>query len=82
MAKMTENHKIDVNTDVTEKIISECNIGLILIVFYLTGVELLVWYGESYASHLGINLDGVTPTTSVNGGKIVISWEKHYFRIL
>ena len=36
------------------------------------GSELLVWYGEQYARHLGINLDGTTTTegtTSVNGGK-------------
>ena len=37
------------------------------------GTELLVWYGEQYAQHLGINLDGSTTegTTSVNGGNIV-----------
>ena len=35
------------------------------------GVELLVWYGEQYATHLGINLDGTISdgTTSINGGK-------------
>ena len=37
------------------------------------GVELLVWYGEDYAAHLGINLDGITtegPTSTVNGGEV------------
>ena len=36
------------------------------------GSELLVWYGEQYAAHLGIALDGTTktePTSTVNGGK-------------
>ena len=34
------------------------------------GTELFVWYGEQYAQHLGINLDGATTegTRSVNGG--------------
>ena len=51
--------------------VRECNLGLILL--YYTGSELLVWYGEQYAQHLGINLDGVTtePTKTVNGGKMV-----------
>jgi hypothetical protein len=35
------------------------------------GSELLVWYGPEYATHLGINLDGVTSegTATVNGGR-------------
>ena len=41
-------------------------------IFYFIGSELLVWYGEDYAEHLGINLDGSTTegSTSVNGGRI------------
>ena len=38
------------------------------------GAELLVWYGEDYAAHLGINLDGITtegPTATVNGGEML-----------
>ena len=32
-----------------------------------------MWYGEDYATHLGIDLDGITtegPTTTVNGGEM------------
>ena len=38
------------------------------------GSELLVWYGEAYATHLGINLDGTTSdgTTSVDGGEVEV----------
>ena len=45
---------------------------IILYRVYSSGSELLVWYGESYAEHLGINLDGTTmtePITSINGGE-------------
>ena len=36
------------------------------------GTELLVWYGESYAEHLGIPLDGATTEhTTVNGGNLL-----------
>ena len=43
------------------------------------GSELLVWYGEQYASHLGISLDGTTtePTESVDKGEVLIDFKSH-----